>query len=213
MNNEEIIIKKIVEEVVKRLQCTNEAYVPIGISNRHVHLTTEDLEVLFGKGYQLTKMKDLKQPGQYAAQETITVIGPKGEFKGVRILGPVRKETQLELSLSDGFKLGVNVPVRESGKTEGTPKIVLKGPMGTVEKDQAVIAALRHIHMPAVYAESYGFKDKEMVTVEVGDVRRVSFHNVLVRVSKDFDLEMHLDIDEANAAAICNGDLGKILKD
>lgn len=208
------IIEKIVAEVVNKLKLQgDDPYVPIGISNRHVHLSLEDLEILFGKGYNLTKMKDLKQPGQYAAQETVTILGPKGKFEKVRILGPVRNETQLEISLSDGFKLGITPPVRESGKTEGTPTFAIQGPAGSVQKPQGVIAALRHIHMPPEFANRFGFSDKEMVKVELEGARKTVFHNVLLRVSDQFELEMHLDMDEANASGVQNADLAKILKD
>lgn len=211
---QEELIGKIVAEVVKRLQSQGEEpLVPIGISNRHIHLSQEDLDVLFGKGYQLTKLKDLKQPGQYAAKETVTIIGPKGSFDGVRILGPVRAETQLEISLSDGFKLGIKAPVRESGKIASTPGIIIKGPAGTVEKSQGVIAALRHIHMPPDFANRFGLKDKDFVKVEVGGERKTLFHNVLVRVSDSFALEMHLDTDEANACGVANDDLARIVLD
>ncbi|MFT9498111.1 phosphate propanoyltransferase [Anaerosolibacter sp.] len=214
ISNNQGLVEKIVSEIVKRLlSYGDEPLVPIGVSNRHVHLSKEDLEILFGPGYELTKMKDLKQPGQYAAQETVTVIGPKGKFENVRILGPVRKETQLEISISDGFVLGLKAPVRESGKTQGTPGFILKGPKGSVEKDYGVIAALRHIHMPPDYAAHFGLKDKEMVSVEVNSPRRIIFHDVLIRVSDQYVLEMHLDIDEANAGGIGNDDLGKIVRD
>jgi putative phosphotransacetylase len=213
MNNTQGIAEKIVCEVIKRLQVyEEEPYVPIGVSNRHVHLCQKDLESLFGKGYQLTKLKDLKQPGQFAAKETVTIVGRKGAIENVRILGPIRKQTQVEISFSDGFKLGINAPVRESGKTEGTPGVILKGPKGVVKLDSGVIAALRHIHMPPDFAERFGLKDKELVSVEVQGNRRLLYHNVLVRVSDDFVLEMHLDTDEANAAGVGNGDFGKIVK-
>ncbi|WP_330684971.1 phosphate propanoyltransferase [Anaerosolibacter sp.] len=214
ISNNQGLVEKIVSEIVKRLlSYGDEPLVPIGVSNRHVHLSKEDLEILFGSGYELTKMKDLKQPGQYAAQETVMVIGPKGKFENVRILGPVRKETQLEISISDGFVLGLKAPVRESGKTQGTPGFILKGPKGSVEKEYGVIAALRHIHMPPDYAAHFGLMDKEMVSVEVNSPRRIIFHDVLIRVSDQYVLEMHLDIDEANAGGIGNDDLGKIVRD
>jgi len=211
---QEELLVKVVAEVVKRLQSQGEEpLVPIGISNRHIHLSQRDLDVLFGEGYQLTKLKDLKQPGQYAAKETVTIIGPKGSFEGVRILGPVRAETQLEISLSDGFKLGIKAPVKESGKIENTPGIKIKGPVGTVEKAQGVIAALRHIHMPPDFANRFGFKDKDLVKVVVGGERETQFHNVLLRVSESYALEMHLDTDEANACGVANDDLARIVKD
>lgn len=208
------VVELVVAEVIKRLNAYSSGahIVPVGISNRHVHLSKEDLEVLFGEGYELTVMKNLKQPGQYAAIETVTAEGPKGSFENVRILGPVRGETQLEISISDGYKLGLNVPVRESGHTAGTPGIILKGPKGIVKKDQGVIAALRHIHMPVDMAERFGLKDKELVSVEVGSSREILFHNVLVRVSDRFVPELHLDTDEANAGGVQSGDIAEILK-
>jgi putative phosphotransacetylase len=204
---------EIVKEVVKRLQEMEAVpYVPIGISNRHVHLSQKDLEALFGSGYQLTKMKDLKQPGQFAAKETVVLTGPKGEIQNVRILGPVRGKTQVEISFTDSFKLGVPAPVRESGKIAGTPGLVLTGPAGKLELQEGVIAALRHIHVPPEFAEKFDLHDKEMVEVEVGSVRKTIFQHVLIRVSDKYVLEMHLDTDEANAAGVKNGELGKIRK-
>lgn len=212
-SSQQAILEKVVSEVIRRLRdYEDEPYVTVGVSNRHIHLSQKDIEVLFGQGYQLTKMKDLKQPGQYAAEETVTVIGPKGVLDKVRILGPARPETQVEISLSDSFKLGVHAPVRESGKTEGTPGIILKGPEGTVEKDHGVIVALRHIHMPPDFAEKFGLKDKDMVSVEVEGLRRLVYHNVLVRISDRYSLELHLDTDEANASGVRSGDLAIIRK-
>lgn len=206
------MIKKIAMEVLNRLgEIGDDESIPIGVSNRHIHLSKEDLEILFGEGCRLTKLKDLKQPGQFAANETIAVIGPKGNFEKVRILGPVRSKTQLEISLTDGYKLGIKPPVRESGKIDKTPGITLKGPKGTIKKYCGVIAALRHIHMPMEYAKKYGFKDNSRVNVITSGVREVVFHNVLVRVSDKYVLEMHLDMDEANAAGIVNGDRVKII--
>lgn len=205
--------EKIIKEVMKRLLLFEEQpYVPIGVSNRHIHLSQQDLETLFGKDYQLTKMKELMQPGQFAAEETVTLVGPKGEIKSVRILGPVRKNTQVEVSLTDSYKLGIQAPIRESGKTAGTPGILLKGPKGDVELQEGVIGALRHIHVPPDFARKFQLKDKDMVEVEVGNERKTIFSNVLIRVSDKYKLEMHVDTDEANAAAIRNGELGKIRK-
>jgi putative phosphotransacetylase len=208
--NNEILIKEITKRVMIALENCN-AMVPIGISNRHVHISRNDLDILYGRGYELTKLKDLKQPGQYAAAETLTIIGPKGKFEKVRILGPVREETQVEISLSDSFKLGVRPPVTESGKLEGTPGIEITGPLGTIKKDQGVIAALRHIHMPVERAAKLGLKDKVMVDVEIDGIRKSILGNVLVRVSDKYELEMHVDTDEANASSLKNGDLVKII--
>jgi putative phosphotransacetylase len=203
----------IIKEVVKRLLAYEEQpFIPLGISNRHIHLCQYDLEILFGKGYQLKKLKDLIQPGQFAAEETVTIVGPSGEIKNVRILGPVRENSQVEVSLTDSYKLGISAPIRESGKTTGSPGILLKGPRGNRELKEGVIAALRHIHVPPEFAKIFQLKDKEMVDVEVGSIRKTIFTNVLIRISDQFNLEMHLDTDEANASGVNNGEIGKILK-
>ncbi|ACM22482.1 phosphate propanoyltransferase [Thermotoga neapolitana] len=185
----------------------------VGVSNRHVHLSREDLETLFGKGYELTPVKELRQPGQYAAKETVTIVGPKGAIENVRVLGPVRKETQVEISRTDAFRLGVRPPVRDSGDLEGTPGIVIIGPNGILVKEKGVIIAKRHIHMHPKDAEHYGVKDKDIVKVivESGD-RRLIFDDVLIRVREDFALEFHVDTDEANAAMLNTGDLVYIVE-
>lgn len=206
------LIKKIVEEIYKRVQMCDDALVPVGVSNRHIHISREDLDVLYGKGYELTKLNDLKQPGQYSAKETVKIIGPKGEFDKVRILGPVRNETQLELALTDGFKLGINPEIRESGKLENSASFIIEGPNGRVQKDYGAIGALRHIHMPPDFAEKHGIQDKEMVDVLCEGIRKTIFSNVLVRVSDKYALEMHVDTDEANASGLKNGDTVKIIK-
>jgi len=201
------VVETIKNEIVKQL-----GMVPVGVSNRHVHLSKPDFEVLFGKGKSLTKMKDLKQPGQYAAEQTVTLEGPRGMIKKVRVLGPLRKMTQIELSVSDSFKLGINIPVRESGKLEGSAAIKLIGPEGEVTLEQGAIAAYRHIHMPLDYAEEKGFYDGQIVSAEFEGIRGVVFKNVMIRVSDKYALEMHLDVEEANAAGIVNGDLLRIQK-
>jgi putative phosphotransacetylase len=209
-SNNDDLIKEITKRVMMALEECN-AMVPVGISNRHVHISRGDLDILFGKDYQLKKFKDLKQPGQYASKETVTIIGSKGNFENVRILGPVRNETQVEISLSDSFKLGINPPVTESGKLNDTPGIAIVGPLGKVRKDRGVIAALRHIHMPVETAKFLGLKDKEMVDVEVNGIRKSVMGNVLVRVSDKYELEIHVDTDEANGSCLKNGDLVKII--
>lgn len=180
----------------------------VGVSNRHVHLSREDVEILFGKDYQLTPIKDLGQPGQFACQETVTIVGPKGSIENVRVLGPERKETQVEISLTDAYKLGLNPPVRDSGDLEGTPGITIIGPKGQVTKEKGVIIAKRHIHMHTSDAEKFGVKDKDIVKVivEKGE-RKLIFDDVLIRVSDKFALEFHIDTDEANAALLKNGDV------
>ncbi|MGZ9584554.1 phosphate propanoyltransferase [Paenibacillus marinisediminis] len=186
--------------------------VPVGVSARHIHLTQEHVEKLFGAGYQLTEFKPLSQPGQYAANETVEVIGPKGSFKKVRILGPARPASQLEVSRTDSFALGVKAPVRESGNTEGTPGIKLVGPAGEVELEEGVIVAARHIHFHTSDAEKWGIQDKQKLRVRVGGDRGVVFENVIARVSPNFALDMHIDTDEANAAAVNNGDMAEIVE-
>jgi putative phosphotransacetylase len=184
--------------------------VPVGLSNKHLHLSQEDLEALFGKGYELTPYKALKQPGQYAAEEKVDIVGPKGAIKGVRILGPVRKETQVELAITDARDIGVTAPVKESGKLEGTPGIKLVGPAGEIEIDHGVIIALRHVHLSAEQAKEAGVQDKQMISVRFGGERGVVFDNVLVRAGDGHEAEIHLDTDEGNAAGLKNGDLGEL---
>lgn len=186
--------------------------VTVGLSNKHVHLSKEHIDILFGEGHVLTPIKDLSQPGQFACDEKVDLVGPKRTIKGVRILGPARKETQVEISLSDGFTLGINdLPIRDSGKTEGTPGVKLIGPKGEVELSKGVIAASRHIHMHTSDAEKYGLKDKDIVLVKVNGPRGLIFDNVLVRVNDQYALDMHLDVEEGNAAGLKNGDEVEVL--
>lgn len=184
--------------------------VPVGISNRHIHLSQEHLDILFGRDYKLTVMKDLSQPGQYAADEKVTIAGPKGKIDKVRILGPVRKETQIEVSRTDSFILGVNPPVRDSGFLQDTPGLKVIGPKGEVELEKGTILAARHIHFHTSDAEKFGVKDQDRLRVIVLGERGVIFENVLARVSKNYALEFHVDTDEANGAALKNGDMLEI---
>jgi putative phosphotransacetylase len=184
----------------------------VGISARHLHVSQEDLEILFGEGAELTMMKELGQPGQYASNERVDVVTEKGSFPGVRILGPVRKQTQVEISMSDALKLKIKPPVRDSGDIEGTPGVKLVGPKGEVVLDKGVIVAKRHIHMTPADAEEFGVKDKELVKVAIGGERGLIFDNVLIRVHDSFALEMHLDTDEGNASLCSTGDLVEIVK-
>jgi propanediol utilization protein len=186
--------------------------VPVGISNRHIHLSQEDLETLFGAGYELTVRNDLSQTGQFAAEETVTIQGPKSSMVNVRILGPTRKETQLEISRTDSFALGVKPPVRDSGFLDGTPGITVIGPKGQIALERGVIIAQRHIHMTEEDATAFGVKDKDLVSVRVDGERAVVFENVLVRVRNDFVLEMHIDTDEANAAILGNGQMVEVFR-
>lgn len=186
--------------------------VNVGLSNRHLHVSKEHLEILFGEGYELTHKKDLSQPGQYAAEEVVDIEGPKGTLKKVRILGPVRGNTQIEVSFADARALGVNPVVRESGKLEETPGCKLIGQKGTVEVSEGVIVASRHIHMHTDDATKFELKDKDIVNVETAGDRGVIFKNVLVRISPSYALEMHIDIEEGNAAGLKNNDTVEIIK-
>ena len=184
---------------------------PIALSNKHVHLSQADVDVLFGEGYQLTPFNPLSQPGQYACEEKVTVVGPKGQ-QTMRVLGPVRPESQVEVSLADARGLGLSVPVRQSGDIDGTPAFKLVGPKGEVECEKGIIVAARHIHMSLEDAEKFGVKDKDVVSVKTEGLRGLTFHNVLVRASEKFALEMHVDIEEGNAAGVKNGDLVELIK-
>lgn len=185
--------------------------VPVGVSARHIHLSPEAIEKLFGPGYQLTPVKDLSQPGQFASQETVAVIGPKGKFDKVRILGPARSLVQLEVSRTDAIKLGLNPPVRESGNIAGTPGIKIVGPAGELDIEEGVIVAARHIHFHTSDAEKWGIRDKQLLRVRLGKERALIFENVIARVSDNYALDMHIDTDEANAAGVVTGDTAEIL--
>lgn len=187
--------------------------VMVETSARHIHVTQEVFETLFGAGATLTKKKDLSQPGQFACEEKVTVIGPKGEFK-MTILGPVRTATQVELSLSDARKIGVAAPVRESGDIAGTPGCKLVGPKGECEISEGVIAAKRHIHLDPKTAQEYGLKDKQIVSLKVGgNGRNLIFGDVVIRVSEKFAPAAHVDTDESNAAGLSGTVDGKIIAD
>ena len=181
-------------------------------SARHVHVTSETLAILFGEGYELTPKKDLSQPGQFACEERVQVIGPKKSFPAVSILGPVRPETQVELSASDARTIGVQAFVRESGDIAGTAPCKLVGPAGEVDIDCGVIVAKRHVHMTPEDAEKYGLRDKQIVSVKVESPERsLVFGDVVVRVSPKYALAMHIDTDEANAALMVPNTYGEIL--
>ena len=172
-------------------------------SARHVHVTQEDLEILFGKGYSLTPKKNLSQPGQYASEERVDIVGPKKELKNVSILGPVRTASQVEISLTDARSIGVDAPVRESGDIEGTPGCILRGPAGEVTLGKGVIVAKRHIHTTPEDAAALGVTDKEIVGVRCGaNGRHIVFGDVVVRVNPNFATAMHIDTDESNAAGV-----------
>ena len=184
----------------------------VEISARHVHVSEEHLEILFGKGYKLTPKKDLSQPGQFACEERVTVVGPKKELAGVSILGPCRKATQVEISLTDARSIGVKAPIRESGDVAGSGACKLIGPAGEIELTEGVIAAKRHIHMTTADAEKYGITDSQIVSVKIPtEGRALVFGDVVARVSDSYALAMRLDTDEANAAAIPGSCIGEIL--
>lgn len=185
---------------------------PVGLSNRHIHLSQEDIDVLFGEGYKLTKAKDLAQPGQYAANEKVDVKGERGTIKGIRVLGPSRNKSQVEISLGDARTLGVDTVLRNSGDLKNTPGVKLIGPKGEVDLENGVIIAARHIHMSTEDAERFGIKDQDKVRVKVDGPRGLIFENVLVRVSPNFKLEMHIDIEEGNAAGVKNNDIVEIVE-
>ncbi|HVK88528.1 MAG TPA: acetate/propionate family kinase [Kofleriaceae bacterium] len=178
--------------------------IPVGVSVRHVHLSREDADALFGAGYELTKKRDVTQPGQYVTRETVDLVGPKGELRGVAIIAPLRKQTQIEVARTDAFALGVSPPLRESGKLEGTPGITLRGPKGTVTTTSGVILAHRHVHMNPAQAKTYGVADKDLIKIRVDGDREMTMGDVIVRVHPEYELDLHIDTDEANSAGLGN---------
>lgn len=189
----------------------NEMRVTVGVSNRHIHLSHEHAEALFGKGYEFSKLKTLRQPGQFAYEETVTITGPKGSLPNVRVLGPTRDYTQVEVSKTDTFVLGIDPPVRDSGDIENTPGIEVTGPHGTLQLEKGVILPFRHLHLHPDEAEELGVKDKDLVAVKTTGERMVILENVLCRVNENYVAEFHIDTDEANASGLGNGDLVKIV--
>lgn len=203
----EALVKRALLEIdIKEKKENGEGEIPVGVSNRHIHLSKNDLEVLFGEGYELTPIKDLSQPGQYACKEQLTIIGPSMRpIENVRVLGPVRKNSQVEISMTDSYVLKVKPPVRESGSIKGSAPIRIVGPKGIVELNEGCIIANRHIHMSPDEARVFGLSDGDYVDVDVNGKRRTRWFDVQVRVHKDFRLEMHVDTDDANSAGIGNG--------
>lgn len=196
--------------IVRALEAQKRQPFLVEVSAHHIHLTQEHVEALFGKGHQLTKHTDLSQPGQYACKEQLAIVGPKGRIERVRVLGPARKYTQIEIAMTEQFKLGVHPPIRESGDIAGTPGCTLESPTGSVKVDRGVICALRHIHMTPEDALRYGVRDKSVVRVRIEGDRELVFGDVLVRVDPNFALAMHIDTDEANAANVQTGAQGYI---
>ncbi|MBN1385087.1 MAG: phosphate propanoyltransferase [Elusimicrobia bacterium] len=200
---------KLTEQTAEKIKLREKrAQKPViaNVSNRHLHLCQEDMEKLFGKGYKLKKIKDLIQPGEFASKETVVIKGNKGEIKKVRVLGPIRKATQVEISRTDSFILGINAPLRISGDTKGSAPVTIIGPNGTVELKEGCIVARRHVHFSIQDADFFKVKDGENLMVRVDNERGLIFNNVCTRVRANMTLEFHIDTDEANAAGIKNGD-------
>lgn len=206
------LIANMVMDEINKQRDVESFSVPVGVSARHVHLTQNDVETLFGKGYKLTKKKEL-MGGQYAANEVVTIVGIKlRALENVRILGPVRKESQVEISSTDSIKLGIKAPIRESGNISGSAPIAVVGPKGVVYLDEGCIIAKRHIHMSPKDATSARVEHGDTVWVQVENERATIFNHVQIRVDESYTLEMHIDTDEANAAKITTGDMVKIIK-
>lgn len=186
--------------------------IPVSISARHIHVNREALDILYGEGYELTVYRELSQPGQYASNEQLNLVGPKGMFSNVRILGPLRKDNQVEVSMTDARKLGIKPPVRSSGDIEGSAPVILIGPCGSVTLKEGCIIAERHIHMSPLDANYYGVQDNENVMVKVHNQKGGILDNVTVRVRDDFELDMHIDTDDANAFLIKNSDWVELIK-
>ncbi len=202
--------EKVVEAVVDQIRTAG--LVQIEVSARHVHLDKESVAILFGEGHTLTPKRELSQPGQYLEEERVDVIGPKGSFKNVAVLGPERKHVQVEVSFSDAFALGINPPIRQSGDTKGSASVKLVGPKGEITIDEGAIVALRHVHMTPEDAERLGLVDNQVVSVEALTDRKLVFEDTVIRVSPKFRTRMHVDVDEAGAAHIAGFALGKIIK-
>lgn len=207
----DINISAVAEAVLKAIETNGELNensngIPVGISNRHIHLCREHIDILFGRGYQLTPLKDLSQPGQYACKELLTIVGPSlRPIESVRVLGPERSKSQVEISRTDSFTLKIKPPVRESGDILNSAPITIIGPKGVVVLKEGCIIANRHIHMSLDDGKNFGVNDGDYVTVDAKGERRTRFYDVQVRVNKNFRLEMHLDTDDANAAGLKNG--------
>ena len=203
-------LETLVKELMTRMGSTpteedQELGISVGISNRHIHLCQEDVEALFGSGYQLTIKKWLKQPGQYATAETVTIVGPKGSLANVRVLGPTREKSQLEISKTDSFALGVKAPINESGDLTHAGAVCVLGPKGMVTLKQNVIVAKRHIHMSPMDAAKFNVVNKQLVAIKTSGEREMIFMDTVIRVDDNFRLECHLDTAEANAASLKNG--------
>ena len=214
MDNKQIeaITRAVIEAINQKKTSSNGFMVPVGVSARHIHLTQEHVEILFGPGYQLTKHKEL-MGGQYACKEQVTIVGLKlRAIENVRVLGPVRKATQVEISSTDAIKLGIKAPIRESGNIAGSAPLAVVGPKGVIYLNEGCIIAQRHIHMSPADAMAAGVHDGEVVSVQADNERGTTFNHVKIRVHETFTLEMHIDTDEANASKIATGDTVKIIR-
>ena len=209
---DEKIIAEAVKKAMEQLSSENKNQIKIGVSARHIHLSREDLDILFGKGFELTKKKTL-MGREFASDQVVTLVGPSlRAIENVRVLGPVRKNTQVEISRTDTFVLKVSPPVRPSGEIKGSERLVVVGPKGTVYLNEGVIIANRHIHLTPEYAEKNGIKDNDYVDVEIEGIKPTRFYDVQVRVRDDFNVEMHIDTDDANSAALKNGANVRIIR-
>ncbi len=209
--------KGCIERAVKLSVCSSLAkqgqyYIPAASSARHMHISAKDLEKLFGSGYRLTQYKELTQPGQFACNEKVTVKGPKGEIKNVRILGPEREQTQVEISVTDSYKLGINQEVRMSGEIKGTQGALIIGPAGQIELSEGVMISARHVHINEEQAALYNLKNGDIISLKKSGIRETIFGNVVVRCGNSHSLELHIDTDEANAAMLKNGDLLELIR-
>lgn len=216
MDNVENVLRLLLEAVQANLtqaQAQEDPFkIPVGVSNRHIHLSQADQDTLFGQGYQMTKMKDLSQPGQFACKETVTLCGPSGVIEKVRILGPVRSKTQVEILSGDCFKLGIKTPLKMSGELQGTPGITLVGTKGTALVTEGMIVAQRHIHMTPADAQRFEVKDGQWLSIQVDGPRGGTYSNVAVRVNDASALECHIDTEEANAMHVNGSTTIRIIK-
>ena len=206
----ELVLAELKKRGVRPVQ--KYAYVPVGITARHVHVTKQHMEALFGSGAQLTVFKNISQPGQYAANEKVSLAGPKGRIDNVRILGPFRKQTQIEASLSDLRRLGLDAPIRESGNLQGSSGVTIIGPKGSVIINEGLILMERHIHMTPQVADAYAVHNGQKVMIRAGGPKGGMLDNVFIRVRDDFALDTHIDTDDASALGLSNGDLVEIIK-